>query len=116
MNGRSFETELSKGHRHYFSGLAYQLFTSCLSEYFLYVVTTKGQSSVIAVSACRHASGSNMVTFTFQPLHLFPTYVPSVVTFSSIIRYAYDHTLLKVIPLKSDWLRAADELNADLVI
>ena len=40
--------------------------------------------------------------------------LPSVVQFSSIIGYADDHTLLKVIPLKEDRHRAAEELNADL--
>ena len=39
---------------------------------------------------------------------------PSVVQFSSIIGYADDHTLLKVIPLKEDRHRAADELSSDL--
>ena len=39
-----------------------------------------------------------MVTFAFQSLYLF----------------ADDHTLLKVIPLKEDRLRAAGELNSDL--
>ena len=47
--------------------------------------------------------------------NLYICLLPSVVNFSSVIGYADDHTLLKVIPLKSDWLRAADELNTDLV-
>ena len=44
--------------------------------------------------------------------NLYIRFLPSVVTFSSVID---DHTLLKVIPLKSDRLRAADELNTDLM-
>ena len=46
--------------------------------------------------------------------NLYIRFLPSVIKFSSVIGYADDHTLLKVIPLKSDQLRAADELNADL--
>ena len=47
--------------------------------------------------------------------NLYIHFLPSVVTFSSVIGYTNDHTLLKVIPLKSDRLRAADELNTDLM-
>ena len=54
-----------------------------------------------------------MVTFAFQSLYI--CLLSSVVQFSSIIGYTDDHTLLKVIPLKEDRCRAADELNSDLV-
>ena len=40
--------------------------------------------------------------------------MPSAVWFSSVIGYADDHTLLKIIRQKQDRLRAADELNTDL--
>ena len=46
--------------------------------------------------------------------NLYIHFLPSVVQFSSVIGYADDHTLLKIIPLKQDRLRAADELNTDL--
>ena len=93
------------------SGPAYQLFTSYLSERFLYVTTAEGQSSVLAVSAGVPQGA------IWSPLffNLYIRLLPSVINFSSVIGYADDHTLLKVIPLKSDWLRAADELNTDLV-
>ena len=92
-------------------GLAYQLFTPYLSEHALYVATAEGQSSVLAVSA-----GVPQGTI-WSPLffNLCICFLPFVVWFSSVIGYADDHTLLKIIPLKQDRLRAADELNADLV-
>ena len=76
-------------------GLAYQLFTSYLSERtdFLYVTTAEGQSSVLAVSA------GVLQGAIWSPLffNLYIRLLSSVVNFSSVIGYADDHTLLKVI-------------------
>ena len=91
---------------HHWAGLSVVYIILILSERFLYVTTTQEQPSALAVSAgARSASGRNMVTFTFQLLHSF-----------SVIGYVDDHTLLKTIPLKSDWLKAADKLNTDLIV
>ena len=91
-------------------GLAYQLFTSYLSERVMYVATAKGQSSTLSISA-----GVPQGTI-WSPLlfNLYIGFFPSVVQFSSVIGYADDHTLLKIIPQKQDRSRATDELNADL--
>ena len=90
-------------------GLAYQLFTSYLSERAMYVATADGQSSMLTVSAGVPQGA------VWSPLlfNLYIRFLPSVVQFS-VIGYADDHTLLKIIPLKQDHLRAADELNTHL--
>ena len=93
------------------SGLAYELFTSYLSDHFLYVATIEEQSSVLAVLA------GVLQGAIWSPLlfNIYIRFLPSVVNFTSVMGYADDHTLLKVIPVKSDRLKAADEINTDLM-
>ena len=76
----------------------------------MYVATADGQSSTLTVSAGVPQGA------VWSPLlfNLYIRFLPSVVQFSSVIGYADDHTLLKIIPLKQDRLRATDELNTDL--
>ena len=45
---------------------------------------------------------------------IYIRFLPSVVNFTSVMGYTDNHTLLKGVPLKSDQLRAADEINATL--
>ena len=75
------------------------------------MATREGQSSVFAMSAGVPQGA------IWSPLffNLYIRFLPSVVNFCSVIGYADDHTLLKVIPLKSYQLKAADEINIDLV-
>ena len=76
----------------------------------MYVATAERQSSTLPVSA------GVLQGAIWSPLlfNLYTHFLPSVVQFSSVIGYADDHTPLKIIPLKQDHLRAADELNGDL--
>ena len=94
------------------SGLAYELFTSYLSDRFLYVAIREGQSFVLGVSA-----GVPQVAI-WSPLlfNIYIRFLPSVANFTSVMGYIDDHTLLKIIPLKSDQLKAADEINTDLMV
>ena len=77
----------------------------------MYVATAEGQSSILTVSA-GVPQGAIWSPLLFN---LYIQFLPSVVRFSSVIGYANDHTLLKIIPQKlEDHLGAADELNTDL--
>ena len=70
-------------------GLAYQLFTSYLSEHAMYVATADGKSSMLTVSAGVPQGA------VWSPLlfNLYIRFLPSVVQFSSVIKYTNDHTL-----------------------
>ena len=76
----------------------------------MYVATAEGQSSMLTVSA-GVPQGAVWLPLLFN---LCIRFLPSVVQFSSVIGYTDDHTLLKIIPLKQDHLRATDELNTNL--
>ena len=76
----------------------------------MYVATAEGRSSMLTVSA-GVPQGAIWSPLLFN---LYIGFLPSVVQFSSVIGYADDHTLLKIIPQKQDLLRVADKLKTDL--
>ena len=77
---------------------------------YIKVVTSADSSELYSVSAGVPQGA------IWSPL-LFNLYIrllPTVVKHSQIVGYADDHTLLKVIPQKTDRCNAATQLNADL--
>ena len=76
----------------------------------MYVATTGGQCSMLTVSA------GVPLGVIWSPLsfNLYISFLPSVIRSSSVIGYADDHTLLKIVHLKQGRLKATDELNTDL--
>jgi len=93
-----------------FRGTVFRLFESYLSDRYIKVVTSVDASDLRSISAGVPQGA------IWSPL-LFNLYIrlfPTVVKHCLLIGYADDHTLLKIIPQKSDRYNVAAQINADL--
>ena len=75
------------------------------------MVTSQDSSDLYPVTAGVRQGGYLVPSL----LNLYIHQLPTMVKHSLIVGYADDHTLLKIIPDKSDRLTAASQLNGDLV-
>ena len=88
----------------------FRLFESYISNRFIRVVTPLESSDFYPVTA-----GVPQGAIWSLPLfNLYIHQVPTVVKHSLVVGYADDHTLLKIIPDKSECVTAASQLNDDL--
>ena len=88
----------------------FQLFESYLSNRFIRIVTPLESSDLYPVTAGVPQGAIWSPTL----FNLYIRLLPTVVKHSLIVGYADDHTLLKIIPDKSDRVTAASQLNEDL--
>ena len=93
-----------------FCDKVFQLFESYLSNRFIRVVTPLESSDLYPVTAGVPQGAIWSPTL----FNLYIRLLPTVVKHSLIVGYADDHTLLKIIPDKSDRVTAASQLNEDL--
>ena len=93
-----------------FRDKVFQIFESYLSNRFIRVVTPLESSDLYPVTAGVPQGAIWSPTLFNLYIHLLPT----LVKHSLIVGYADDHTLLKIIPDKSDRVTAASQLNEDL--
>ena len=93
-----------------FRDRTFKLFESYLSTRYIRVVTPMDSSDLRPVTA-----GVPQGAIWSPPLfNLYVRQLPSVVRHSLIVGYADDHSLLKIIPDKTDRIAAASDLNSDL--